>query len=287
MSCGIALSGGGVGGVAHVGVLKALEEENMLPSCIAGTSAGAIVGGLYACGMNVKQLEALVQELSKNGRKLIQPDYIGIIQSIFQLIFRENLTLSGLLFSNKLEKMLSDLTNGISIKATKIPVALASLNINNGRTIGFVYDKTKISKINGVDWIDDVKLSEAICASAAVPLIFQPRFINELRLVDSGVTDNLPTNMLIAMGERNILDVSISAPDEAPSADNLLEIGTHSIALMGSRLQKYIATGAKAVLSPRLPEDTSLLSFSKMELCIEADYKAAKDAMSTLKKLLL
>ena len=286
MPFGIALSGGGVGGAAHVGVLKALEEEHMYPASIAGTSAGSIVGGLYACGVSVKQLEALVMDLSKHGRKLIQPDYIGIFHGILQLIVRRPITLSGLLFSKRLEKMLGDMTNNVSMKGAKMPIALTSLNINNGRTIGFTGDKSKVAKISGVDWIDDVKLSEAICASSAVPFIFQPRFIGGLRLVDGGVTDNLPTNMLLAMGVNNILDVIIAAPDDAPNADNLLEIGTHSLVLMGNHLQDYMVNGAKAVLSPRLPRDTGLLDFDKMDLCIKAGYKAAKDAMPTLKKLL-
>ena len=162
-SYGMALSGGGVGGAAHIGVLKALEEEQLLPAQIAGTSAGAIVGGMYASGMTVRQLEALVTELSKNGRRLIQPDYFGILHGIFQLIGQRPLTLSGILKSTKLERMFRELTRGIPISATKIPIAMAALNINNGKTIGFVTDKTKVSKVNGVDWIDDVRLSEAIC----------------------------------------------------------------------------------------------------------------------------
>ena len=96
MSFGIALSGGGCKGAAHVGVLLALEENNMFPSSIAGASAGSIISGMYASGMTPKAMKELVIELSKTGYRLIDADFIGIIKTVEQFFSHRSITLSGL-----------------------------------------------------------------------------------------------------------------------------------------------------------------------------------------------
>ncbi len=75
MGFGIALSGGGTRGAAHVGVLCALEEEGLRPTSVAGTSAGSIVAGLYALGMSGQEMKDRIYELARQGTKLIDPDY--------------------------------------------------------------------------------------------------------------------------------------------------------------------------------------------------------------------
>jgi NTE family protein len=86
MSFGIALAGGGVRGAAHVGVLRALQENGLFPASIAGTSAGSVVAGLYAAGVTPGEMVGLVKYLSRTGYLLIDPDYTGILKAILQFL---------------------------------------------------------------------------------------------------------------------------------------------------------------------------------------------------------
>ena len=90
MSFGLALSGGGAKGAAHVGVLLALAEENLIPTSIAGTSSGSIVAGLYSVGIKPPEMKKIIYNLSKNGINLLDPSYKEIIdQSTEGFIFED------------------------------------------------------------------------------------------------------------------------------------------------------------------------------------------------------
>ena len=82
---GIAFAGGGTRGAAHVGVLLALEEEGLLPDCVAGTSAGGIVAGIYGAGVDLGMMKEVVQWMSRHGKRFLDPDIIGILTFLPQL----------------------------------------------------------------------------------------------------------------------------------------------------------------------------------------------------------
>jgi NTE family protein len=112
MSFGIAFSGGGTRGAAHAGVLRALEEENMLPGSVSGTSAGSIAAGLYAIGMSSKEMEEIVMDLFKHESRIIDADYMGLLKAICQFFRHSPITFTGLIKGDKLENYLSHATRG-------------------------------------------------------------------------------------------------------------------------------------------------------------------------------
>ena len=120
MSFGIALSGGGAKGAAHIGVLKALEENNLIPTSISGTSIGGIIGGLYAIGYTAKDLEKTAKYFSKNYFMFLDPCYPQYAKSIFELLTRSTITMSGLLRGDKLEAYLTRLTKNKHISETNM-----------------------------------------------------------------------------------------------------------------------------------------------------------------------
>lgn len=87
MRFSLSLSGGGARGAAHVGVLKALEEEGLKPAALSGTSAGAFVAALYAYGISVEELEQWVYWLARNGMWYVDVDFLGILKLIAQVFF--------------------------------------------------------------------------------------------------------------------------------------------------------------------------------------------------------
>jgi len=155
---GLVLSGGGARGFAHLGVIQALNENNIYPDVISGTSAGAITGALYADGHAPKEIMKL---LSSNSRlhymKLTVPRE-GLLQ------------ISGVL------RILRDNLKAKTFAELKIPLYVCATDLNNGRAVYF----------------SDGDLIGPIIASASIPVLFKPVVINGISFVDGGVLDNLP-----------------------------------------------------------------------------------------------
>ncbi len=168
MKIGLALGGGGVLGVAHLALLEELEKNHINISAVAGTSAGAIIGGLYAYG-GVEIVNKFVLLLKER-----------------QLLSRRKILLSAHpdnLFI-KIEELLKELIKDDDFSKLKKPLFLIATDIDKGCAV--ILDKGSVVA--------------AIMASAAYPGVFSYRIINELRLIDGGVTNNLPTNILLDKG---------------------------------------------------------------------------------------
>lgn len=155
---GIALSGGGARGIAHIGVLQALEDHGIKPEVLSGTSAGAIVAALYASGKSPAEILGLVKEAS-----------------LFKF-FKVGLPYSGLTKHTYLKERLQEAIGEDSFEGLKLPCYIAISNLNTGaceiRSSGPLFD--------------------VVAASSAIPLIFQPVEIDGQQYVDGGLLDNMP-----------------------------------------------------------------------------------------------
>lgn len=285
MSFGIALAGGGVRGAAHVGVLRALQENGLFPASIAGTSAGSVVAGLYAAGVTPGEMVGLVKYLSRTGYLLIDPDYTGILKAILQFLTNRPVTLPGLIKGNRLEKAFQKYTKSLAIQDVKLKTVIPAVDINRNKTIVFTNRVPMVKQSDTVYWQSGVLLSEAMRASIAVPTVFRPKQLGSLYLVDGGVTDVLPVNLLQAAGELNVLAVDISEQYKQLKNQNILEIASRSLSIMSSRLKECTSEGEKLLLTPALPEDIGLLSFGRMEECMEAGYETTLKVLPAIKSL--
>lgn len=209
---GLVLSGGGARGVAHVGVLKALEELRIPIDCIAGASMGSIVGGLYASGMSPAQIEAVFQHadwrylLSDSPPRESQP--LRSRQRDFDLNQNASIGISasgqpqlpaGLVAGRKLLVNLRELTLPVRAVADfnrlPIPFRAVATDLETGEKVT----------------LDHGSLAEAMRASMAVPGIFTPYRLDGHLLVDGGVSSNLPVETVKAMGADVIIAVDLRA----------------------------------------------------------------------------
>lgn len=284
MGFGIALSGGGTRGAAHVGVLCALEDAGLLPRSVSGTSAGSIVAGLYALGIPPHVMKEHVIRLAEDGKYLIDADYFGIILSIFQFIGRKTISFSGLIKGSKLENYLDELTESANIRDLSMKTVITAVDLCSKQTIAYINSFLGVKEVPNVRWMTDIRLSEAMHASCAVPAVFQPKNIGTMCLVDGGVTDVVPVDLLIAAGEPNVLGVDLSENYAFHERDNIIEISTHSLEIMMSRLSGYRTTGEKLMLRPALPEGAGLLTFKEMIKCMEAGYEATQVMLPAIKQ---
>lgn len=285
MPFGLALSGGGTKGAAHVGVLLALEEAGMPPSSIAGTSAGAIVAGLYATGTDAAALKQIVIDMSKKGMFYCDANFSGILKSVPRLIFHRKIDISGLFKGDRLEKFLCEHTGNKNIRDTDIRTFIPAVDINTGETVAYASSLKNVAAIDRVRWKTDIPICQAIRASMAVPAIFTPKTIGDMCLVDGGITDTLPVDLLAAAGEADILAVDITKNYEMPEKKNMIDITTHSLSIMSTRLKELSSHGEKLLLKPRLPKESGILTFEQMERCMDAGYEAAQISMSAIKAI--
>ncbi len=268
-----------------MGVLLALEEAGMFPTSIAGTSAGAIVAGLYATGTNAQALKQIVVDMSKKGIYYCDADLLGILKAAPQLIFHHKIDIEGLFKGARIENFLFEHTDKKNIMDTNIRTIIPAADINTGQTIAYTNSLEGVSAVDRVTWKTDIAICQAIRASMAVPAVFKPKLIDNMCLVDGGVTDTLPVDLLIAAGVSNVLAVDITKNYETPKKKNIIDITTHSLSIMSTRLKELNSRGEKLLLKPQLPKESGLLTFEQMEQCMDAGYEAAQMSMAAMKAI--
>ncbi|HZY81554.1 MAG TPA: patatin-like phospholipase family protein [Cyclobacteriaceae bacterium] len=159
MKIGLALSGGGARGIAHIGVIKALEEMGVKPDVMSGTSAGSIVAVLYANGMKPDEIFDVVSHLS-----------------IFRSV-KMAWAWSGLLKMEGLQALLTKVVPDNKFESLKIPLTVAATEIRLGE----------------IRYFDSGELAPAVIASCSIPGVFDPVRFGDNLYVDGGLLDNLPT----------------------------------------------------------------------------------------------
>ena len=204
---GVVLSGGGAKGLAHIGVLKVLEEAGVEVSYIGGTSMGAIIGGLYASGYSAKELDSIFNEVDADA--LLQ-DYTPRSSKNFFEKRNDEVYALTLPFKNfrlgfpaALSKglynytLLNELTNHVrhvrDFSKLPIPFVCIATDIETGEEIVLKY---------GV-------LPDAILASGAFPSLYYPVEIDDRLLIDGGITNNYPVEEVRKMGADIIIGVDV------------------------------------------------------------------------------
>ena len=209
---GLVLGGGGARGAAHIGVLKELERLRIPVDAIAGTSMGAIVGGLYATGMSAAELEQLVGSVDWAGALTDEADRKDLsfrrkqddaqVPIDFELGIRDSeLVLpTGVVQGQKLDMLLRELT-------------MSAANINDFDQLPIPFRAIASDIERGEIWVMDMgDLAQSIRASMSVPGVFAPVRIGDRLLVDGGLVGNLPIEVMQEMGVDIIIAVDVEFP---------------------------------------------------------------------------
>lgn len=268
---GLALSGGGARGMAHVGVLKALEEKNIPIDYIAGTSMGSIVGGLYATGMSPEDLEWAIKSVDWNDalkpsakrtlkdyqQRQEEKDYFADLEIGITKDGAKSGT--GLVGDHKVMLELQRLVgtfNEQDFNQFPIPFRAVTTDLNEGEP--YV--------------IDHGDLAMAMRASMAVPLVFGPVKHQNRMLVDGGMLNNLPVDVVKAMGADIIIAVNISSPlAKVDEQSSVLAVTYQSIDVALVQNTKNSLKLADIVIQPELKEiDASM--FDKASEMINDGY---------------
>lgn len=192
MKKGLCLAGGGVKGAAHVGAIKALEEENVKFDYVGGTSSGSIVATLYACGFTADEMYTIFK---KYCQKIKYVDIKNIIQLILGLIFTGKIVISGLNSGKQINNLITKVCkekNIYEIKDIKMPLVIPSVNLCRGEVLCFTSCEFRNEISDGTIFVNDVEIGKAVQASCSYPVVFSPCTYKNLKLIDGGIRENVP-----------------------------------------------------------------------------------------------
>jgi NTE family protein len=195
---GLALSGGGANGLAQIGILKAFEEEGIPVDCIAGTSMGAFIGGLYSCGYNPAELEEIIQTIPWESMLALNADYTRSNIFLEQQRIRDRASIAIRL--KKLKLLIpKSLNSGQKITGKIDLLVLNALYHSSGdfSTLPINFRAIATDLVSGMRIpLFSGSLSEAIRASSTIPILYEPIIQNNYHLVDGGLVANLPVDEL-------------------------------------------------------------------------------------------
>jgi NTE family protein len=275
----LVLSGGGARGMAHIGVLKVLEELDIPIDCIAGTSMGAVVGGLYASGMRAGQIESMMRTVdwqdafsdSPPRRDLAfrrkEDDRNFLVRFPLGLTHKKFLLPKGLIQGQKLQETLRAMTlpygDLASFDALPTPFRAVATDLESGD--GVVLDRGD--------------LALAMRASMSAPGVFAPAQIGGRLLVDGGLSENLPLDIGRAMGADVLIVVDVTFPLQTrKDLDSPLAISNQMLAILirkNADRQKKTLTAHDVLIEPDLQQISST-DFYEVERTIQLGEQAAR-----------
>jgi len=271
---GLALGGGGARGLAHVGVLRAFEDEGLAVDVVAGSSMGGLIGAAFAAGFPAAAIEREVLSVSQRARLLRFADRLPTLQGIF----------SGRKFEAYLESVIGA---DLRFEDLRRPLALAATDLVSGRELV----------------LREGRVVPAMRASMSLPGVFAPVEWDGYRLVDGGILNNVPADLARALGADVVVAVDVlpffreNRLDEEPLVEPL-ELRLVPMAVRDLWQATFVTIAAltdcnlkrakpEVIIRPTLPADVTLLAgFKRAEELIAAGADAARAAAPTIRRAL-
>lgn len=245
---GLALSGGAVLGIAHVGVIKVLEENKIPIDMIAGTSAGSLAGAFLAAGISSDRMFEMVQSLN------------------WGKISKLTVPKMGLLNGKLLARFIDSVLGKIDIHELKKPFSAVTVDLTSGKQV----------------ILSDGPVSEAVRASCAIPGVFTPVTRGNQVLVDGGVLNFLPADVVRQMGADYIIAVKVmpSIAGKKPP-ENIVQVLVNSFQLTIAQIAEHAPDGDVTIV----PDLTGLNSydFEQAEKLYQRGYQAATNVVEKIK----
>jgi NTE family protein len=272
---GLALGGGGARGFAHIGVLKWLDEHRVPVYCISGTSAGGLVGGLYASGTSPAGLEQIVSETDWNRVLRTDPEYRDLTRRRKE--DRRDYPVKfefGLRGGFKLPTALNP-GHGVGLLLSRATLPYSSLASFDDLPVKFRCVATDLAAGEQVI-LDRGSLEQALRATMAIPAVFTPVEQGDRVLVDGGLLNNLPVDVARSMGADVVIAVDVGAPVEDRGAlKSLFGIIAQSFAVMMEQNVRASRKQADVLVSPDLKGFTGT-DYSRGKDLAEIGYRAAE-----------
>ena len=244
----LALGGGAARGFAHIGVIKALEAQGIVPDIVVGTSAGSVVGALYASGMSGFDLQKVALQMEE------------------EMVADWTLPDRGVLKGEALQAFINQKVSNRTIQQMPRPLGVVATDLQSGELVLFRRGNTGM----------------AVRASSAVPGMFQPVEISGRDYVDGGLTSPVPAQSARAMGADFVIAVDISNVGRGDKLAGTLDVLLQTFSIMGHAISRHELEDADVVLRPKTAP-VSRTDFEGRHLAILEGEKAAAAVMADLK----
>ena len=248
---GIALGGGAAKGFAHIGVIKMLEANGLTPAVVAGTSAGSVVGALYASGMNAFELQEKAVALDEAKIRDLQ------------------WSSGGLVLGQKLEDYVNEQVQRKPLEQLAKPFVAVATRLEDGERTVFARGNT----------------GQAVRASSSIPGVFQSVAIGKYHFVDGGITSPVPVDAARQLGADVVIAVDISNKARGKTPDGMLGTLGQTIAIMGQKLGQAELARADIIIRPKVL-DIGSVDFTQRAQAIVEGEKAAMAAMPQIRTLI-
>jgi NTE family protein len=250
---GLALSGGAARGIAHIAVLETLELEGFPIRAIAGTSAGSVVGALYAAGMPLSEIRRILLHVK------------------WQDVLKFTIPKRGLISSEGIYRFMEEILPVKRFSSLPIPFAAVATDLKTAE---------KVVITNG-------SIARAVQASCSLPIIFTPAEINRKILVDGGVSSQMPVRAVREeLGAKRVVAVNVNyKASELDKYDNLIKIATHLSVLWASRNAREEEKLADVVIQVNA-KGIALYDLSKSRELLRRGRKATEDKLPEIRALM-
>ncbi|WP_407061084.1 patatin-like phospholipase family protein [Acinetobacter faecalis] len=248
----LVLGSGGARGYAHIGAIEILEKNNIHPDFIVGTSAGSIVGSLYASGKNSSELREIALNLKANDVRDVTLDKKGFFEG------------------KKVEDFINKEVNNTPLQSLKIPIYVIATELKEGKKVVFNYGNT----------------GQAVRASVAIPSMFIPTKIGDDEYVDGGLVSPVPVDVAKKLGADIVIAVDILAQPVHTETSNIWGLFNQNINIMQKHLAQEELKGADIVIQPDLREKVHIFDVSGREITMLAGQNATQKILPELRKII-
>jgi NTE family protein len=244
----LVLGSGGARGYAHIGVIEVLEQHGIKPDFIVGTSAGSIVGSIYASGKSPEQLRQIALNMK-----------VGDVRDF-------KIGMKGFFDGQKVEDYVNKQINQMPLEKMKIPMYVVATELQNGEKTIFNYGNT----------------GQAVRASVSIPSMFIPTKIKGKEYVDGGLVSPVPVNIAKELGADIVIAVDILAQPVNTETSNVWGLFNQNINIMQNRLAAEELKNADIVIQPDLREKAHIFDVKGRQDTMQAGMDAANQRMHDL-----
>ncbi len=223
----LALGGGAARGFAHIGVIKALEAQGISADIVVGTSAGSVVGSLYAAGLNGFQ----IQELSMNMNEDQILDGSGMYKCVVETVVSNK---RGCIKGQALQDFVNRNVHGLPMEKLNKTFAAVATNLQTGEMVVFRTGNTGM----------------AVRASSSVPVFFEPVTINGQEYVDGGLVAPVPSSVARSLGADFVIAVDISDRPQDKNTTGITDIMWQTFSIFGQTINRHEHSSADIIIRP-------------------------------------
>lgn len=287
MSIGICFAGGGIKGVAHIGALKALEEENIKFDYIAGTSSGSIVACLYSIGYNSDEIYEIFK---KYINKINYFEIKNIINLILGILIKRKIIITGLNSGKKIEKLINKECakkeiNNINQINKKLLIPCVNLKTGDVHIFSSIKNRNRKEYSDNIIYENNINIGKAVRASCSYPGVFSPCIIEDNYMVDGGIRENVPWKELKECGAQKVISIVFQNEIKEKNKIDMFDVISGSMELLCRELSNYELDGADYLLKIKT-KNIQLLDKTKLDYLYNLGYIETKGKIREVKELI-